>query len=121
MADSNNGRPVQGIGLIAGAIVVAALILSWGSPSSTPRFQLAGSAGGVVRLDTDSGAMLACDMQQCRQIEEPLRARTWGPLGTVFDNTRKNVERREQEQLQREQQQHLQKQQAPQPSETRRQ
>jgi hypothetical protein len=102
MSDPRNTPPVHGNGVIAVAIVVAALILSWGSSNSTPHYQLAGSAGGVVRLDTDSGAMLACDMQQCRQIEQPLRAKTWGPLSVVFDNTRRNVEReQQQQQLQR--------------------
>jgi hypothetical protein len=83
MAD-RNGRFAQGNGVIAAAIVMAALILSWGSSGSQPRFQLAASGNAVVRLDTDSGEMLGCDMQGCRRIEAPLRAKTWGPFKMVI-------------------------------------
>jgi hypothetical protein len=79
MAERDTGRFPQGSGAIAAAIVVAALILAWGSPKE-PRFQIAGSGNGFVRLDTDSGELIACDLQQCRRIEEPLRAKTWGPF-----------------------------------------
>jgi hypothetical protein len=95
MADRNNRRFSQGNGVIAAAIVIAALIISWGAPSSQPRFQLAASGNAVVRLDTDSGAMLACDLQQCRQIEAPLRAKTFGPLKVVVGKVENNVERQQ--------------------------
>ena len=97
MANRNNGNFTQGNGVIAAAIVAAALIISWGSGNSQPRFQLAGSGDAVVRLDTDSGEMLACDLQQCRRVEAPLRAKTWGPLSVVFGKNSKveqNVERK---------------------------
>jgi hypothetical protein len=88
MAD-HNARLPQGNGVIAAGIVIAALILAWGSPSKEPRFQIAGSGNGVVRLDTDSGEMLACDMQGCRRIELPMRARTWGPVTLQVGDDRK--------------------------------
>jgi len=97
MADPGKNRPVRGSTLIAAAIVAGALILSWGSSGSQPRYQLAASGNAVVRLDTDSGALLACDLQQCRQVEAPLRAKTWGPVGVVIGNARKEVEQREQQ------------------------
>jgi hypothetical protein len=31
-------------------------------------------------MDTDSGAMIACDMQRCVAIEQPDRAKTLGPV-----------------------------------------
>ena len=83
MADRGNDRFTNGNGMIAAAIVVAALIISWSLPD-TPRFQIAGTGNGVVRLDNDSGELLACDLQQCRRIEAPMRARTFGPLGIEF-------------------------------------
>lgn len=96
MAERDPGRFTQGNGVIAAAIVVAALILSWGSSSSQPRYQIAGSGNMVVRLDTDSGELLGCDQQGCRRIEQPGRAKTWGPLKVVFGNVQKNIEREEQ-------------------------
>jgi hypothetical protein len=105
MADPNHGRVPQSGGLIAAAMIVAAMILSWGSSNSEPRYQLAGSGDGVVRLDTDSGALLACDLRQCRQIEQPLRSKSWGPLSVVIGNVRDDVERREQLQKPPQQQQ----------------
>ena len=91
MADRDTGRMPQGNGVIDAAIVVAALIFTWGSPNKEPRFQIAGSGNGVVRLDTDSGEMLACDMQGCRRIELPMRAKTWGPFKVVVNNVENNV------------------------------
>ena len=85
MADPDGRRTQQGPALIAAAIVLAAFIVGWGTSRSEPRFQIAGSGAGFVRLDTDSGAMMACDMQRCRQIEAPLRAKTFGPLTVAFD------------------------------------
>lgn len=102
MADRDNGRFAQGGGIIAAAIVVAALILSWGSSSKEPRFQIAGSGNGFVRLDTDSGELTACDLQQCRRIEQPLRTKTWGPfkvvMGNIENNIGNNIERKQQQQ-----------------------
>ena len=90
MAQPDDRRPQQGPALIAAAIVLAAFIISWGTSRSEPRFQIAGSGTGFVRLDTDSGSMLACDMQRCRQIEAPLRAKTFGPLTVAFDDPEPN-------------------------------
>ena len=98
MANRDNGNFARSNGIIAAAIVIAALIVSWGSSGSQPRFQLAASGTAVVRLDTDSGELLACDLQQCRQIEAPLRAKTWGPLGITLGNVRNNIEKREEPQ-----------------------
>src|SRR5215217_4623495 len=99
MADRGNDGGARGNGLIAAAIVVAALILNWGFSSAQPRFQLAASGNAVVRMDTDSGALLACDLQQCRQVEAPLRAKTLGPLSVVFGKVQKNVEGEQQRQI----------------------
>jgi hypothetical protein len=46
--------------LIAVSIVAASLILSWGLSGSDYRYQVAASENAVVRLDTDSGEMIAC-------------------------------------------------------------
>jgi hypothetical protein len=70
----------RGSALIAAAIVAAAAIISWGSSDRGPRYQLAASGSAVVRMDTDSGAMIACDMQRCVAIEQPDRAKTLGPV-----------------------------------------
>ena len=66
--------------ITAAAIVGAALIVSWGMSSSEPRYQLASSGDGVVRMDSDSGEMIACNAQRCSKIEPPSRARSFGPL-----------------------------------------
>ena len=95
MANRGNGGFTQGNGVIAAAIVIAALILSWGSSGSQPRYQLAASNGAIVRLDTDSGALLACDLRQCRQVEAPARAKTFGPLSVVFGGREAAEERRQ--------------------------
>ena len=70
--------------LIAGAIVAAALILSWGWSGSAPKYQLAGSGSGVVRMNTDSGELIACNQQRCTRVEPPDRAKTLGPLTVQF-------------------------------------
>ena len=72
---------LSGSALIAGAIVAAALILTWGMSGSAPKYQLAGSAGGVVRMDTDSGELIACDKQGCVEVQEPDRTKTAEALG----------------------------------------
>jgi len=82
----NNQRPVQGTGPIALAIIAAAFILAWASPNPVPRYQLAAGGGSVVRLDTDSGAILACGVDGCRQVQPPDRARTLGPIGIQIGN-----------------------------------
>ena len=66
--------------IIAAAIVGAALILSWGNSRDEPRYQIASSGDGVVRMDTDSGEMIACNAQRCARVQPPDRARTFGPL-----------------------------------------
>ena len=70
----------RGSAVIAVAIVGAALILSWGMSSSEPRYQLASSGEAVVRMDTDSGEMIACTAQRCNRVQPPDRAKTFGPL-----------------------------------------
>lgn len=74
-------RRLSGSALLAGAIVAAALILSWGRSSSVPRYEVAGSQSAVVRLDTDSGELVACDKQGCAEVEEPDRAKMAEELG----------------------------------------
>jgi hypothetical protein len=89
MAERDDRGFASGSGLLAAAIVAAALIISWSSSGSEPRYQLAATDNGVVRMDTDSGAMIACDLQRCRPIEAPARAKTLGPLRVVIDNDEK--------------------------------
>jgi hypothetical protein len=74
-------RRISGSALVAGAIVAAALILSWGMSGSGSKYQLAGSGSGVVRMDTDSGEMISCDRQGCVEVQEPDRAKTAEALG----------------------------------------
>ena len=66
--------------IIAAAIIGAALILSWGNSRDEPRYQIASSGDGVVRMDTDSGEMIACNAQRCARVQPPDRAKTFGPL-----------------------------------------
>jgi hypothetical protein len=80
----NDPRPPRtaterGFAMIAAAIVAASLVIYWGLPEE-PRYQLAGSGSAIVRLDTDSGEMIACDMQRCARIMAPDRAKTIGAL-----------------------------------------
>jgi len=74
-------RRIGGSALVAGAIVAAALIVSWGMSSSAPKYQLAGSGSAVVRMDTDSGELIACDKQGCVEVQEPDRAKVAEELG----------------------------------------
>ena len=78
MSSSSEDR--RGTAIIAAAIVGAALILSWGMSSNEPRYQLASSGETVVRMDTDSGEMIACNAQRCSSVQPPDRAKTFGPL-----------------------------------------
>jgi hypothetical protein len=78
MSDEENRN--KGSAIIAAAIVGAAIILSWGVSSDEPRYQLASSGDGVVRMDTDSGEMIACNSQRCSRIEQASRSKTFGPL-----------------------------------------
>ena len=70
----------KGSAIIGAAIVAAALILSWGNSRGEPRYQIASSGDGVVRMDTDSGELISCNVQRCNRIEPPARAKTFGPL-----------------------------------------
>jgi len=70
----------KGSAIIGAAIVAAALILSWGNSRNEQRYQIASSGDGVVRMDTDSGEMIACNAQSCSRIQPPDRAKTFGPL-----------------------------------------
>lgn len=87
MSDSSDNR---GPGIIAAAIVGAALILSWGLSSDGPRYQIAPAGDGVVRMDSDSGEMIACNAQACRRIEAPDRAKTFGPVTIQVDRDEDN-------------------------------
>ena len=80
MSNSDDSRRPSGPGIIAAGIVGAALILSWGMSRSEPRYQLASAGDGVVRMDTDSGEMIACNAQRCSRVQPPARATTLGPL-----------------------------------------
>ena len=71
----------RGRALIAAAIVAASLVLYWGMPGDGPRYQIAATSSAVVRLDTDSGEMIACGAQGCGLIQEPERAKTAKLLG----------------------------------------
>src|SRR4051812_26819816 len=73
-------RADRGSVVIAASVIGAALILSWGMSSSQPRYQLAASGDTVVRMDTDSGELIACNRQRCARVEPPDRAKTFGPL-----------------------------------------
>ena len=77
-------RADRGSMVIAAAIVGAAFILSWGMSSSQPRYQLAASGQTVVRMDTDSGELIACSQQGCSRVEPSDRAKTFGPLTVQF-------------------------------------
>ncbi len=80
MSTQDDDRRDRGSAFIAAAILGAALILSWGKSNSEPRYQLASSGDAVVRMDTDSGELIACTAQRCSRVQPPDRARTFGPL-----------------------------------------
>ena len=80
MSNADDKHRDRGPGIIAAAIVGAALILSWGMSRSEPRYQLASAGDGVVRMDTDSGEMIACNAQRCTRVRPASRATTLGPL-----------------------------------------
>jgi hypothetical protein len=77
----------RGSALIAAALVGAALIVSWGVSGSEQRYQIAGSGDAIVRLDTDSGEMLACNRQTCVKLEAATREKRFGPVGVVINDT----------------------------------
>jgi hypothetical protein len=77
-------RSNRGSLIIAAAMVAAAMIISWGMSGSSPRYQVASSGDAVVRMDTDSGELIACTASGCAQVEPPDRARTFGPLTVRF-------------------------------------
>jgi hypothetical protein len=80
MNTATDDRRDRGSAIIAAAILGAALILSWGMSKSEPRYQLASSEDAVIRMDTDSGEMIACNAQRCSRVQPPDRAKTFGPL-----------------------------------------
>ncbi|NUT00263.1 MAG: hypothetical protein HOP96_04755 [Sphingomonas sp.] len=81
----------RGKALIAAAILGGALVLSWGVSGNGFRYQIAASGDTVVRLDTDSGEMIACNRQRCTRVESPDRAKTFGPLTIHFDSKETNA------------------------------
>ena len=80
MSNSSDEHGDRRSGIIAAAIVGAAMILSWGMSRSEPRYQLASAGDSVVRMDTDSGELIACNAQRCSRVQPPDRAKTFGPL-----------------------------------------
>lgn len=86
MSMPNDDR--RGPAIIAAAILGAALILSWGMSKPEPRYQLASSGEAVVRMDTDSGEMIACNAQRCARVQPPDRAATFGPLTVELGGSR---------------------------------
>lgn len=86
MDDQRSSPPPvdRGKALIAAAILGGALVLSWGMSGNGYRYQIAASGDTVVRLDTDSGEMIACNRQRCTRVEPPDRAKTFGPLTVEF-------------------------------------
>jgi hypothetical protein len=76
----------RGSVLIAASIIGAALVLSWGISSSQPRYQIAAAGDTVVRMDTDSGEIIACNQQRCARVEPPDRAKTFGPLTIQYES-----------------------------------
>ena len=79
MAEPTDSR-LGGSGPIALAIVAAAFILTFANGKQEPRYQLAASAGGVYRMDTDSGEIIACTNRGCARVEAPDRAKTLGAI-----------------------------------------
>jgi len=73
--------------LIAGSILGAALILSWGMPRSTPKYQLAASGDTIVRMNTESGTMIACTPQRCARVELPSHSEKFGPVTIEHGST----------------------------------
>ena len=86
MSNPSDERTDRGPGIIAAAIVCAALILSWGLTKSEPRYQITSAGDSVVRMDTDSGELIACNTKGCNRIEAPDRAKTFGPLTVQIDS-----------------------------------
>ena len=84
--DRQSRPPMRDGALIAGAIVLASLVLSWGISRGQPRYQNAGAGDTVVRMDTDSGELIACNQQRCARVEPPDRAKTFGPLTIQYDS-----------------------------------
>ena len=66
--------------LIAGSILGAALILSWGMPRSTPKYQLAASGDMIVRLNSESGNLMVCNQQRCTRVEPSRHSESFGPI-----------------------------------------
>lgn len=81
--------------LLAGAIVCGALILSWRAPTSEPHYQIASSGNAIVRLDTENGAMIECDLHACHPIQVAAPAQTANPVTNVFNNVRSKLEQRQ--------------------------
>jgi hypothetical protein len=52
--------------------------------SSEPRYQLAAAGDTIVRMDNDSGEVIACNRQGCARVEPPDRAKTFGPLTVQY-------------------------------------
>ena len=90
MSTPDDDRRNRGSAFIAAAILGAALILSWGKSNSEPRYQLASSGDAVVRMDTDSGEMIACNAQRCNRVRPPDRAKTFGPLTVEIGDDAEN-------------------------------
>ena len=98
MANPLDSRPT-GNTLLAGAIVAAAFIVSWGGSGDQPRYQLAASDAAVYRMDTDSGELIACVPAGCTRVEPPDRAKSFGPFSlSIGDSDREGGEQQAVEQ-----------------------
>lgn len=81
----HNENNQRGAAMIAAAIVGAALVLSWGMGRGGARYQIASAGETIVRLDTGSGDMLACNQQRCVKVEAGVSEQRFGPVGIVVD------------------------------------
>ena len=60
-----------GVRRISTAIIVAGVAIAlgiWASSTSPPRFQVASSPEGIVRIDTRKGTIIACKEGECMLV-----------------------------------------------------
>ena len=88
-------RTSRGSALIAAALVASALIVSFGMSSAAPRYQLVASGGGVVRMDNDSGEMIACNLRGCARVQPPDRARTLRSIRSLVGGSSPPADRKQ--------------------------
>lgn len=93
--DDGKASRVPGSAVIALAIVAAATILAWSGGDDPPRYELVATGDAVVRMDNDSGAMIACNLQRCVQIRAPDRAIATGSLKGMLPGGKGAIEENE--------------------------